>query len=156
MIYNKDNSDVTLATHGIIAHGVNCQGVMGSGVALAIRNKWPAVYDAYLANNRIPEEMRGQLLGSCHIIRVGEDLWVANCYTQLNYGKDGTKYASVDAIRRSLGFVFSHANATGLPIHAPRIGAGLGGLDWDTEVLPVFEDLNSEYLDGVNVVIHTI
>ena len=39
--------DITTERHGLIIHGVNCQGVMGSGVALAIRNKWPVVYDEY-------------------------------------------------------------------------------------------------------------
>lgn len=151
MLKNKPNSDITLVTKGIIAHGVNCKGVMGAGVASAIRDRWPAVYYCYERNTRLGD----QLLGSCHIIRVDEDLWVANCYSQLSYGGDGARYASVDALKRSLEFVFSHATATGLEIHAPRMGAGLGGLDWATEVLPIFEDLNSEY-DGVNVVIHTI
>ncbi len=152
MIRFKKDSDITLVTKGIIAQGVNCKGVMGAGVALAIRNRWPSVYDCYERNNRLGDE----LLGSCHIIRVDEDLWVANCYSQLNYGNEpGVKYASAAALARSLAFCFSHASATKLDLHAPQIGAGLGGLDWATEVLPIFEDLNSEY-DGVNVVIHTI
>ena len=150
MLKNKTKSDITLVTKGVIAHGVNCKGAFGAGVALAIRERWPAVYDCYQRNTRLGDE----LLGSCHIIRVDEDLWVANCYTQLSYGGDGRRYASPEAISRSLEFAFIHATATNLELHAPRIGAGLGGLDW-AEVLPIFEELNSEY-DGVNVVIHTI
>ena len=151
MLKNKSNSDITLVTKGVIVHGVNCQGVMGSGVALAIRNRWPSVYDCYERNSRLGEA----LLGSCHIIRVDEDLWVANCYTQVNYGKDGGRYADVEALERSLEFAFGHAASYGLELQSPRIGAGLGGLDWNTEVLPIFEQLNSNY-DGVNVIIHTI
>lgn len=148
----NEKSDITLVTDGVIAHGVNCKGVMGAGVALALRERWPAMYDAYQRNTRLGD----QLLGSCHIIRVDTAVWVANCYSQLNYGREpGVKYASLDALKQSLGFAFCHAAATNLTLHAPQIGAGLGGLDWATEVLPVFEDLNSEY-DGVNVVIHTI
>jgi Predicted phosphatase homologous to the C-terminal domain of histone macroH2A1 len=151
MLKNKKNSDITLVTKGVIAHGVNCKGAFGAGVALAIRERWPSVYDCYQRNTRLGDE----LLGSCHIIRVDDELWVANCYTQLSYGGDGKRYASPEAISRSLEFAFIHATATSLELHAPRIGAGLGGLDWGTEVLPIFEELNSEY-DGVNVVIHTI
>lgn len=148
----NEKSDITLVTKGIIAQGVNCRGVMGAGVALAIRERWPEVYDCYQRNSRLGAE----LLGSCHIIRVDSDLWVANCYSQVDYGREpGVKYASVEAIRRSLEFVFLHAVATKLDLHAPRLGAGLGGLDWGSEVLPIFEELNSEY-DGVNVIIHTI
>lgn len=36
-----------LACTGILVHGCNCKGVMGSGVAAAIRNRWPDVYKAY-------------------------------------------------------------------------------------------------------------
>ena len=152
MIQYKKDSDITLVEKGIIAHGVNCLGVMGAGVALRIRERWPAVFDAYERNTRLGE----QLLGSAHAIRVGDDLWVMNCYTQKTVGPRGTgRYADPAAIRRSLEFGFSHANATGLPLHAPRIGCDFGGLDWGTEVLPIFEELNSVY-DGVNVVIHTI
>ena len=32
-----------------IAHQVNCQGVMGSGVAKAIKNEYPKVYKEYMA-----------------------------------------------------------------------------------------------------------
>ena len=31
----------------IIIHQVNCQGAMNSGVAKAIREKWPIVFDKY-------------------------------------------------------------------------------------------------------------
>ena len=30
-----------------ICHQVNCQGVMGSGIARQIRERWPRVYDGY-------------------------------------------------------------------------------------------------------------
>lgn len=39
--------DITTVNWGIIAHGVNCRGRMSSGVAAAIRSKWPIVYDKY-------------------------------------------------------------------------------------------------------------
>lgn len=152
MLKNNSNSDITLVTDGIIAHGVNCKGKFNAGVAKSIRERWPAVYDAYMRNSRLGDE----LLGSCHLIRVDDGLWVANCYTQKNYGREpGVKYADVAAIQRSLESVFIHAVATGLTVHATRIGAGLGGLDWGSEVLPIFEELNSMY-DGVNVIIHSI
>ena len=39
--------DITKSDCDIICHQVNCQGVMNSGVAKAIREKWPEVYDNY-------------------------------------------------------------------------------------------------------------
>lgn len=137
------DTDITTVGFGIIGHGVNCHGVMGSGVALAVRQKWPEVYDCYHKN-----DSGKQMLGSAHIIRVGYQLWVANCYTQEFYGNvPGRKYASVDAIRQSLEFVYSFADGEESceDYHFPKIGCGLGGLDWESEVRPIFEDLNRKY-----------
>ena len=39
--------DITKSNADYICHQVNCQGVMGSGVAKAIRDKWPQVYEEY-------------------------------------------------------------------------------------------------------------
>lgn len=43
------NGDITEVTNGYIIHQVNDKGVMGAGVALAIRNKFPAHYEDYKA-----------------------------------------------------------------------------------------------------------
>ena len=39
--------DITNSKANYICHQVNCQGAMNSGVAKAIREKWPRVYKAY-------------------------------------------------------------------------------------------------------------
>ena len=39
--------DLLNETTGLIAHGVNCQGVMGKGIALAIKKKYPQVFIDY-------------------------------------------------------------------------------------------------------------
>lgn len=126
--------DITTVERGIIAQGVNCQHAMGSGVALAILRKWPEVREAYMRNLS-----GGQMLGTTHIINVGRDdsLWVANCYTQEYFGSDGKMYASVEAIHNALAFVFEHARIYELPVYLPKIGAGLGGLDWELDVEPI-------------------
>lgn len=97
MIIRNITGDVTAPIKGIIGHGVNCQGVMGSGVALAIRNKFPKVYTEYLAlcARTKPED----LLGTTQLVKITDDLYVANMFTQLNFGGDGKVYASLDAVR---------------------------------------------------------
>ncbi len=35
------SGDIRCVSSGIIVHGCNAQGVMGSGVALALRTTWP-------------------------------------------------------------------------------------------------------------------
>lgn len=125
--------DVTTVGMGIVAHGVNCQHKMASGVAKAIRAKWPEVYEAYKRNPKGPA-----MLGTCHLINIADDdsLWVANCYTQIFYGYGGGRYADAEAIGRSIEKTCMYADIYDLPIFMPRIGCGLGGLDWDKDVLP--------------------
>lgn len=155
MIFHKANSDITLVTEGVIAHGVNCLGVMGAGVALAIRRRWPAAYERYreLVLD-LREDQRSSLLGSCHLVRVDESLWVANCFTQNETGGRNGPDAKLWAIERSLRFALGAANSYGVSFHAPQIGAGLGGLDWESEVYPIFETLNNEY-DATDFVVHS-
>lgn len=99
MIIRNITGDVTAPIKGIIGHGVNCQGVMGSGVAAAIRSKFPKAYTEYLAlcARKKPEE----LLGTTQLVQITDELWVANMFTQLNFGHDGKVYASIKAIREA-------------------------------------------------------
>lgn len=133
--------DITTVERGVIAQGVNCQHAMGSGVALAIMRKWPRVYEAYMANL-----FGGQMLGTAHLINVGnDDLWIANCYTQEYFGSDGKQYASAEAIHDAFGFVFEHARIYKLPLYLPQIGAGLGGLDWELDVEPIINQYDETF-----------
>lgn len=143
------NSDITTVSHGIIVQGVNCQGVMNSGVAKAIRNKWPRVYTEYVSFcDCFPAS---QLLGKVNLIVISTDLVVANCFTQLYYGKDGRRYADLTAIRQSLTEVFKIANDYSMSVAMPKIGCGLGGLNWRKEVEPLISELITEYETAVAI-----
>jgi O-acetyl-ADP-ribose deacetylase (regulator of RNase III) len=137
------HKDVTTVDEGIVAHGVNCQRVMGSGVALAIRNKWPVVYYEYAKNPPV--------LGTTQFVEITPVLFVANCYTQDTFGRERKQYASIDAVRTSLSEVFNFASVLDFPIYMPRIGCGLGGLKWE-DVRPVVEELEQQY-QGVDVLV---
>ena len=134
--------DITAIERGVIAQGVNCQHAMGAGVALAIMRKWPIVFESYMRN------LSGeQMLGTTHLINVSEDstVWVANCYTQEFCGADGKVYASVEAIRSSLRGAYVLAEIEQLPLFLPQLGAGLGGLDWERDVEPIINELDTEF-----------
>lgn len=137
---NYIHKDITTVGVGVIAHGVNCQGRMASGVAKAIRDKWPKVYESYAS---LPTGKT--MLGVCQLVNVGEqdELFVANCFTQLFYGYGGGRYASTDAIAESLHDAYKWADLYGIPLYLPKIGAGLGGLDWETDVKPVIAELDT-------------
>lgn len=133
--------DVTTVEEGLVAHGVNCSGVMNSGVAKAIRNKWPLTYQRFMLHPKGKEA-----LGEADIIHIPEEeVVVANCYTQMFYGYGGGKYADTEAIRSSLRRVFQIADLMSYHVYIPRIGCGLGGLDWNKDVKPIVEDLAEPY-----------
>lgn len=136
--------DITTVEKGIVAHGVNCQWVMGSGVALAIRKKWPIVYKEYMD---FKNTVYHGLLGKVCLVRIDNNLFVANCFTQMYYGRTvNVKYARPHDIRTALGTCADECNSRGLDLYMPRIGCGLGGLKWDDDVLPIVEKI-SEKLD---------
>lgn len=137
--YKKRN--ITEERTGIIAHGVNCQRVMGSGVAKAIKDQFPAVYKHYLSMGK-----GSQLLGKVSFIPISNNLWIANCYTQIYYGREThRRYADPDAIKSCLESVYAHASSIDFDVKMPQIGCGLGGLSWDKEIKPIVIELQERY-----------
>lgn len=142
-----ETRDITTVERGMIVQGCNAQGVMGSGVAKAIRSKWPGVFADYKklcdsVDN--PADLLGEV--SLYVVP-NADLYVINGITQERYGSDGKVYASPTAIRSVLiwAVVEGASFFPGEPvnIYLPRIGCGLGGLSWDTDVYPILQEVDS-------------
>lgn len=129
--------DVTAATQQLIAHGCNCSGGFGSGVAGAIRKKYPAVREAYLKHEP-------KALGTCQFVDHADRIWV-NAFTQQSYGYDGRQYADLTAVGYCLAEIADYMEANGYKtIAMPKIGCGLGGLKWD-QVSILVENLLEDY-----------
>ncbi len=129
----------TVTAPGLIAHGVNCQNAMGSGVARALYMQWPKVKREYHRDGSM-------ILGDTQFVEVEPGLVVANCFTQEYYGRDfGRRYADPRAVRECLEIAALYAlDELGVyEVHIPRIGCGLGGLDWDLEVEPISLEIES-------------
>lgn len=125
-----------------ICHQVNCQGVMGSGVAKQIKDKWPDVYTRYkeMCSAIQPEA----LLGFAQIIGVGQNQYVCNLFGQLNYGRSHTAYTDVFRLRDACRLVINHAQPGATFAMPYRIGCGLGGGDW-CEVLDMLTDVFKDH-----------
>ncbi len=127
IIYKKGN--LINATESIIAHGCNNCGVMGSGVARQIRNIFPDSYHHYKLYYKTSLLNLGTVI-YCH---EGSKI-ILHCITQNGFGKDGKKYVSYDAIKKCMRQINFDHNFNGRPVKAlalPKIGAGLGGGDWN-------------------------
>jgi O-acetyl-ADP-ribose deacetylase (regulator of RNase III) len=136
--------DLCDVDRGIIAHGVNCQSKMGSGVAAVLKGKWPKIYPSYLAKCST-EDDNVNLLGQVDIVEISLELFIVNCFTQVNYGKDGKIYANPLAITKSFDKLFNFSNSKQLPIYIPKIGCGLGGLSWDKDVKNILEKCDTTF-----------
>lgn len=121
-----NHSSIVNAAGGVILHGVNCMGVMGAGVALDIKQKWPESFEQY---KKVCDKAGSfdDLMGTIDVFRK-DDLIIVSCFTQKRYGK--TAFASYDAIESCLNHVVSRVLLTGHEVHFPAIGCGHGKLNW--------------------------
>jgi O-acetyl-ADP-ribose deacetylase (regulator of RNase III) len=130
-----------------IAHGCNAQGVMGSGVAKAIREKWPEAYDFY---RNAYEYGDTNELGLGEIISAptadGKHI-IHNCVTQRFYGRDGQKYVNYAALTKCLLTIAQKSDVVVERYHSvaiPEIGCGFGGGDPDI-LYDICSDIETMY-----------
>lgn len=127
---------------GVIYHGCNCVGGFGSGVAGAIRQAFPHVYQAFKERG-VGED----LLGEMSLLLYSGYPGVVNAYTQITCGYDGKRYADPAAIEKTLMPTAEYCDSAGYDLYMPKVGCGLGGLSWEDEVLPIVEKVSSEFPD---------
>jgi O-acetyl-ADP-ribose deacetylase (regulator of RNase III) len=109
-----------------IGHGVNTHGVMGSGIAVQFREKLPDMYAQYRVLCQ-----RGELQpGGVFIYPLGTDNeWLV--YNIASQDAPGAN-ASYEWLESGVRTAVQHAEKNGHETVAlPRIGAGVGGLDWE-------------------------
>lgn len=118
---------------GIIGHQVNCQLVMGAGLALQIRKKYPHVFSEYRdITTRIKPRHR---LGRCQMVVAipPNNLFVANLFGQHNFRPRKVTHTDYNALSAAMNQLqtwrmqfFPH-----YPVYLPSgIGCGLAGGNW--------------------------
>ena len=155
-VYDRDLFNTSAP---FICHAVNCQGVMGSGVALQVHQKYPHVFYRY---KKFCNEMKSQgrsPLGMCLIvaadpaeqnvsIRYRKGQSIVNLFTQDKYGREH-RHTDYEAFKHSLLSLdtilkeekISNNTAISMPY---QIGCDRGGGYW-TLVLPVISECLKDY-----------
>lgn len=114
-----------------ICHQVNCQGVMNSGIAKQIRERWPKVYQSY---NKVYTNSfwrnRSGMLGMIDVVSINDNQSVINMFCQDNYGYDNYRYTSYDAFAEALTEIKNTVHRSFTIGFPKNIGCGLGGGDW--------------------------
>jgi O-acetyl-ADP-ribose deacetylase (regulator of RNase III) len=114
----------------IIIHGCNCFHTMGAGIAKQIKSTFPEAYQADLGTVKGSRTKLGDF--SYCLVRRGDILlYVVNAYTQHRYGRDKqyVEYNAVASVFKSIAISFPPVENN--RIAYPKIGASLGGGDWN-------------------------
>jgi O-acetyl-ADP-ribose deacetylase (regulator of RNase III) len=102
---------------------VNCVGVMGAGVALAFKKRYPDMFREYqlecMANRVVP--------GRLHVWKGRDGEWVINLPTKRDW-QDPSRYEDIASGLEALRSYLSGQGA--ISVALPALGCGHGGLDW--------------------------
>ena len=117
-----------------IVNTVNCVGIMGKGIALQFRNKWPENYEQYVVACKDGRVQPGRML----IYDAGglvKPHYIINFPTKQHW-KGNSK---LDFIRDGLSDLVTQVRRLNIrTIAIPPLGCGNGGLDWNV-VRPMIE-----------------
>jgi O-acetyl-ADP-ribose deacetylase (regulator of RNase III) len=131
-----------------IAHGCNDRGVMGKGVALQVKNRFPRAFEEY--RNRVLWNS-ALVLGTVQFVDCGEHT-IINAITQRDYARsynDPTRYVSYDAVAECMAAI--NREIPGQQLAMPRIGAQLGGGRWE-----IIERIIETELTDVQAVVYVM
>ena len=150
----------------VIAHQVNCIGVMGSGVAKEVKRLYPNAFKEYCS---LVSSMDHQVLGGCLLVDCG-DKYIASLFGQYSYRGDNTytsgyvlpalnpgvndsyynestpvRYTNYEGFYMSLTRLRTDMNKLGLKSVAfpYKIGSDRGGADWNV-ILSMINSVFSE------------
>lgn len=139
-------SDATaLAESGksvFILYQVNCEGVIGAGLAEQIKERFPGVSQAYQQKCQDIGSKLGDIQVCSCLAEAG--YCIVNCFGQKGYGTD-KRYTDYEALKKCLETVKAyHPAIVRIPFY---MGCGLAGGDWSvvTSIIrSVFNDTDME------------
>jgi len=108
--------------YDIVVNTINCKGVMGKGVALEFKKRYPKMYREYRKACLRNEIKPGDIW-----VWKRDDEWVVNFATK-DHWRFPSKYSYIDDGLEKLKAYLSDFNDISIGI--PPLGCGNGGLDW--------------------------
>jgi len=122
--------DILDVQQGIIVHQIN-PFVMGAGLAMHIRRRYPKHYEDFKVWRSKYKEAPELALGQICITSYYEPLYVVGMCAQKEYGFAKKEYTQYDAFKESLKNVDYLALKFNTKLYIPYgIGCGLAGGDW--------------------------
>lgn len=139
------NGDIFKSQCEALVNPVNIKGVMGKGLALTFKTKYPAHFENYKRACKSGEMTTDKVLAYQE-----KDGPMIICLATKDDWKNSSKIEYVSA---GLDDLVKQIKILGIrSIAIPKLGCGLGGLDW-AKVRPLIVERLSA-LDGINVEIY--
>lgn len=124
--------DIFSSKADVLVNPVNCVGTMGKGLALVFKKRFPEVFDEYVSLCALKELVPGKpqicrtLFPPQIVLFPTKDHWRGQA--KVEFIDDGLKELRKILLQHKI-----------VSVAMPRIGCGLGGLDWRGEVLPLVQ-----------------
>lgn len=132
--------------YDVILQGCNCHHIMGGGIALQIRTKFPEAYEADCKTKRSDKSK----LGTISYTDVNNKPIIVNMYTQFDIGAYKTGGMDFDYMACKSALQLVKKQFSGKKIGMPHIGSTLGGGDWTITKRIIEEIMKDEDVTVVN------
>jgi O-acetyl-ADP-ribose deacetylase (regulator of RNase III) len=146
-VINYVKGDILQSTDDAVVNPVNCVGVMGAGLAKQFRDKYPDMFADY----KLACAKKEIKIGVMWIYYSGPDSQIIINFPTKKHWNDPSKLSYIHDGLISLKRTISYYHLKSISI--PKIGAGLGGLDW-VEVKAEIEKILGDYIDYCEVNIY--
>ena len=137
-----ERGDIITGDYPIFCHQVNCKGVMGSGIARAIKSKYPEVFEHYSELCKFIKP-----LGAAQAVELSDGRVCVNLFGQDRYGRDKryTDYTAFKHCLIELEIILSKYPDDTVVAFPYAIGCGLAGGDWN-----IIQGMIKDFSEKVN------
>ena len=124
-------SDLFQSPAQVLVNAVNTVGVMGKGIALEFKKRYPEMFREYQTLCKTGQLDMGQIW-----LYKSPQKWILNFPTKRDW-RDPSRLEYVEIGLKRFVEIYEQQGITSISF--PRLGCGLGGLDWENEVRPLME-----------------
>lgn len=149
MIHNISGDALIACKGGILCHQTNYFGVMGAGIAAAIKAKLLS-RENYMSYVNVCKKLGRKALGKVQFLDRPDGTVIANCFSQddeANAYPNGRISPATDynAVKSCMEIVKDEAERLNKPVYLPyKYGCGIAGGDWNK----VLEIINNVFKDS--------
>ena len=142
--------DILLSRADVIAHGIATHDPFDSGLALALRERFPSMVKDYRHAMHAAAPATGEIWAWRGVNADGSTRGIVNLLTQGMQSQDKAARplkARLEDVNRALRALARHVQDEGVKsVALPRLATGVGALDW-TDVKPLIQ----QHLGGLGI-----